>query len=583
MQRETGPTVGTTGQHPRAPAWFDDLPLPSLLLNGAGQVLASNRLAIDFFGPGARDGLSPGTFFETVDGPLPKALLTGLLTAPDRVEAIEVSVQAGGRLAHCRVHLKTMRAGGEPDALLLQIQDLTDITAREAEHVRSKSRWNLALASAKTGIWEFDLRSGQQAYADSWKTLRGLGPGDSLPASLDEIMVAIHPDDRDRVLDMVLRQRDGDQSCNVYDYRLRRPDGSWLWIECRTSAVEWGSNGDPLFIVGTDIDITDRKRSEEALERLSRRLSIALEASGIGVFEFDFETGLCQWDAGMFRVYRLEETKDVEVSGFWEATLHPDDKARILARVDHHVASLMPFSDDYRVILEGGDVRDIRMNALPFVDADGHRRMIGVNWDVSDDRNLRRALEDARRVAEARNRDLENAKAEIERMALLDPLTGLPNRRYLDNQLVRMKLDPDTVSEGMAVLHIDLDRFKQINDTFGHDVGDRVLKQAASVLRDNTRSGDFVVRIGGDEFVLYAPGLTDPDDLSSLADRIITTICQPIRINQIECQVGCSIGIAVGRGEDIDLLQVQRNADIALYVAKNKGRSRFEFFVDATQ
>ncbi|WP_237151921.1 sensor domain-containing protein [Oryzibacter oryziterrae] len=571
------------GTQPLRRGWLDGLPLPSVLADGTGLIVELNGLAAELFD--LRPGVSAhlGALVRAEDYPPLKALMIVLLMAPDRVETRDIGLDGAGSVSHCRVWLKAARDGSGRNAVLLQFQDMSHIAARETELLRKQARWNQALASARTGIWEYDTRRQRPYFSDSWKLLRGLDPADTTPISLDELMAAVHPEDTDRITDLVLRQRNGEQVCNVYDYRLRRTNGEWIWIECRSTTVEWGQDGKPLRIVGTDIDITERKRSEQTLERLSRRLQVALEASRIGVFEADFDAGTAGWDAGMFRVYQVEETQQVLIGGLWENMLHPEDRDRVFAKVNHHVANLLPFFDEFRVIVASGEVRFIRSHTLPFIDADGHRRMIGANWDVTDDRMLRKALEDAHRLAEARNRELEIAKAEIERVALLDPLTSLPNRRYLDSQLVRMALDPDLSSQGLGVLHIDLDRFKQINDTYGHDVGDTVLHKAAAILRENTREGDFAARIGGDEFALFAPGLTDLEDLAELATRIIDAMRKPVHVDHIECRYGASVGISVGHGSGLDPRQLLLNADIALYQAKNKGRNRFEFFTDESR
>lgn len=571
-------SLTTLNQHDRA--WLRALPLPSIVVDTTGRITDANGLAVDLFGLDDHHGRHVGALIQTDDISSLLTQIDLLQQAPETIGVRDVAVKTGGDLRQYRLHLKGVPDGFDTPAVLVQFQDLSDIAARETELLRTLSRWNLALSNAKTGIWEFDLHSNASVYADSWKKLRGLDPAETLPITLPEVLEAIHPDDIDRVLDMVMRQRDGDESCNVYDYRMRKPDGSWIWIECRSSTVEWGPDGKPARIIGTDIDITERKHAEETLERLSRRLSVALEASGIGVFEANLTTGEVEWDKGQFRVFGVPETHDVKIGETWERILHPEDRERVLSRVDHDLALLQPNNDEYRIVLSNGEVRHICCHALPFLDSNGHRRMIGANWDVTDDRRLRKAIEEAHSLTEARNRELEAAKAAIERVALLDPLTNLPNRRSLDNELARIAAMPDLAQIGMSVLHIDLDRFKQINDTHGHHVGDLVLTHAATILRENTRSADLSARVGGDEFVLLAPGLTNLDALSSLAGRIIEAMRKPVLIDTIECCLGCSIGIAIGHRTAFDPRHLLLNADIALYKAKNQGRDRFEFFID---
>ena len=191
-------------------------------------------------------------------------------------------------------------------------------------------------------------------------------------------------------------------------------------------------------------------------------------------------------------------------------------------------------------------------------------------------------------LSEARNAELEAAKARIEYNALHDSLTGLPNRRYLDEILASHAERFETEGQRAGLLHIDLDRFKQINDTLGHAAGDAMLVHAARVLKSNLRAGDFVARVGGDEFVVVCPtSQADQgswnDRLAALADRIIEQMHQPVMYEGHECRFGVSIGIASDMDAVADPKRLLVNADMALYRAKNRGRNRYQFFNEALQ
>ncbi len=460
----------------------------------------------------------------------------------------------------------------------VHLADVTDQRLQIEELAERESRWDNALVSSVSGVWDHNYATGQKYYSPVWRQIRGMSPEDPLAASTEEWLKLVHPDDRDRVIHAMARQNAGDPAYAVFDYRERHKQGHWVWIECRGACVEWDATGKATRVVGTDTDITARKAADEKTAQMSRRLDMALEISGIGVYESDFSTGEVDWDERMFRIYGLARSEEVKIGGLWESFLHPDDAARVQANVLDHIEEGKRFSDQYRVILRDGSERVVRTRTMSFIDGNGHPKMVGANWDVTADVALHRELERAKTLAEARNRDLEAARSSIEHNAMHDYLTDLPNRRYLDEMLDRVAAECARDRHGIAILHIDLDRFKQINDTLGHSAGDMMLKHAAKVLRGTIRKGDFVARIGGDEFVILSKFEGSPRKLSHLADRIIGELRKPVSYEGNDCRFGASIGIACHTGAEVDARQLLLNADIALYRAKNRGRNRHEFF-----
>ncbi|WP_287263853.1 EAL domain-containing protein, partial [Mesorhizobium sp.] len=175
------------------------------------------------------------------------------------------------------------------------------------------------------------------------------------------------------------------------------------------------------------------------------------------------------------------------------------------------------------------------------------------------------------------------AKARIEHIALHDSLTGLPNRRYLDQVLEDYAANARRTGGYAALLHIDLDRFKHINDTLGHAAGDAMLVHASTVLRSKVDGEGFVARIGGDEFIVLCVVHDDIEQLALLADRVICQMREPVYYQGHRCRFGVSVGIAVDNGKDVEAKHLLVNADIALYRAKSRGRNRYEFFTEAMQ
>jgi len=344
----------------------------------------------------------------------------------------------------------------------------------------------------------------------------------------------------------------------------------------------------PLFVARFLIgerqrNIRTLRDREHQLDVLSRRLGLALDTSEVGVFEYNIDTDSLVWDDRMNDLYGQPRDGKPRTYQHWKTALHPEDIGRAQQEFTEAVRARGRYHSEFRLRLPNGQERVIRAIGTCFREADGSSRVVGVNWDVSADVATKQALERAMAETEARNVDLIQATLRIEHTSLHDALTHLPNRRYLDRVLQERAAACTTEDGGLALLHIDLDRFKQINDTLGHAAGDAMLVHAAKILRDNVRSDDFVARIGGDEFVVLSPLRNGRRDLARLARRIVDDMRKPMPYNGHDCRCGVSIGVAYQRGPRVDDKRLLIDADIALYRAKRRGRNRHEFFTEALQ
>lgn len=344
----------------------------------------------------------------------------------------------------------------------------------------------------------------------------------------------------------------------------------------------------PIFISGRLLDerrghIATLRGREQELQRVSRRLALALRTSQVGVWEYDLESGDLTWDDNVNAIFGLPADGGPRTYAHWHDRVHPDDRARAEVEFSDAINVTGSYRSEYRIITPDGASRHVRAIATVYHDAGETAKIVGVNWDVTADIERNAELQQASWQAEARNRELEMAKASIEYNSLHDSLTGLPNRRYLDQALRQRASTTRRQGGSVSLLHIDLDRFKQINDTLGHAAGDAMLMHAAEVLKQKVREDDFVARVGGDEFVVLCNSRGRARDLSRLAERIVTAMREPVVYQGHECRFGVSVGIATESGASIDPQRLMINADIALYRAKSRGRNRFEFFSDALQ
>ncbi len=314
---------------------------------------------------------------------------------------------------------------------------------------------------------------------------------------------------------------------------------------------------------------------EDQLAELSQRLELALRTSGIGVWEYNISEGTLSWDDRMREMYGVP--LDQEECGYddWRNALHPADFKTAEHEFEQAIHGGAEYSSSFRVFNRKGEMRYIRAIGAVYEDSTGWRKIVGVNWDVTSDVLMQQELRKAKSYTELQNRHLIQAKSTMEHAALHDALTGLANRRFLDQ---RMQEIP--VGVHITVLHIDLDRFKEINDTFGHAAGDLILKEAARNLRALIYDGDFLARIGGDEFVVISAPRNAEKDYAQLANSLVEAMSRPVLYEGHECRVGASIGFASGNTLNEPAAQILINADIALYEAKRRGRNRVEPFTE---
>jgi diguanylate cyclase (GGDEF)-like protein/PAS domain S-box-containing protein len=169
----------------------------------------------------------------------------------------------------------------------------------------------------------------------------------------------------------------------------------------------------------------------------------------------------------------------------------------------------------------------------------------------------------------------------IRQMAYYDSLTGLPNRNLLNDRLAVALANASRSNQKVAILFLDLDHFKTINDSLGHEAGDQLLQQVSLRIKETLRKQDTIARMGGDEFIILIPGLTDTDHTARLAEKILDAVTPMFRIGDNELHIGCSIGISIFPDDGIEIKTLLKNSDLAMYRAKEKGRNTFQLYTPA--
>ncbi|RWX79354.1 EAL domain-containing protein [Neorhizobium lilium] len=298
------------------------------------------------------------------------------------------------------------------------------------------------------------------------------------------------------------------------------------------------------------------------LEDLLRQLDVALEASGIGIWQHNLRRNQTRWDEQLQRLYGVKKGEHDVV---WLESVHPEDCAEASAIFEEAIANKSDYASQFRIIRPGGEVRHVRSRAKYFIDGKGEECFIGAEWDVSEDVQRNEQLAGEREA-------VEKSRGEAKYAAEHDHLTGLKNRRAFDEAFARLATGVDDVA---ALCHIDIDRFKEINDRFGHAGGDAILQHVASALSRVVAGDEIAARLGGDEFAILAPQCHS-ERVGVLIDKVRQELSIPFNLGGEAVTVEFSAGIAHAHGAQITALLA--SSDIALYEAKNNGRSRDQLF-----
>ncbi|PDS27783.1 bifunctional diguanylate cyclase/phosphodiesterase [Rhizobium phaseoli] len=517
----------------------------------------------------------------------------GWAAIPENRTELRLIVFAAGCIIIVPIFLATLLLGERN-------RNIAELEAREAKLMEVSQRLNLALESSNIGIWE--LQDSSSLLWDACAAALHGKPAEEGSRPLDEWLAAVLPEDRDIAEVHFFSCSIAGAACTA-QYRIMLADGGIRHLRSvgalyrdvggagKTIGIVWDVTADAeateALRKARDVSEVKNAELELALEELSSRegqlaeistrIDLALNSYQCGIWEARPDRGGSIWNERMHELYGLAPRSGFMTEEIWLSRIHPEDRGLALESARHFKRSGDTHTLVCRVIVDDGSVRYVRSVGKVYQTASGEMKIMGIAFDATEDMLMTMRLKAAKDEAVAKNIELELAKDRIEHNSLHDPLTGLANRRKLDIALENLTYDGRRQRQKFSILHIDLDRFKDINDTLGHAAGDAMLVHASKVLAKNVRGSDLVARIGGDEFVILACDVGDKE-MAELATRIVEEMRQPIDFQGFSCRCGVSIGIALANGIHIDARKVLINADIALYRAKSTGRNRFEFF-----
>ncbi|HEX6938276.1 MAG TPA: PAS domain S-box protein [Longimicrobiales bacterium] len=458
---------------------------------------------------------------------------------------------ASGAVRDVEVHSGPVELGGRR-LLFSIVHDITERRRAEEALRHSEEKYRVLFEEARDAIY-ITSRDGRILEANqSFFELFGYTREEVVAMNARDFYV--DPSDRERYQEAI--ERHG--ALRGFEVQFRRKDGSIL--DCILKAtVRRAYDGAVLGYHGIIQDVTEQKRAERALRASEERYALAVRGANEGLWDWDLEADVVYYSPRWKSMLGLREEDVGTAPDEWFHRVHEEDREALRRAIDDHLAGRTPhFQHEHRMRHQDGSYRWMLSRGLAVRTADGvPYRMAGSQSDITD-----------RKEAEAR----------LLHDAFHDALTGLANRALFMDRLGFLLDRSRRAAHRFAVLFLDLDRFKVVNDSLGHLVGDRLLVAIARRLEECLRPADTVARLGGDEFGILLDAIRDGGDATRIADRVLHALERPFRLEGQDVYIGGSLGIAVSSPDYVRPEELLRDADIALYRAKARGRGRYEVF-----
>ncbi len=431
-----------------------------------------------------------------------------------------------------------------------------NIEKREQETELLKERMELALQGSKTSVLDWDFTSNILYISPSWKEMLGY-KDDELESSTFTWKKRVHKADLKRVLALLRKYEIEKSTYFEITHRLKHRSGHWVWVLGRAKIL-YDENGNKIRMIGTHTDIT----LEKELQLKYFYQSQMIEQIHDSVTTTDLEGKIVSWNRGSEKTfgYTAEDAIGQPI-----AILHKEENIPALRGYVTTLLETGIYNAELELVTKSKKLIPISFSLSLLRDENGSPiGIVGINKDNTARKEAEEALLEQKEL--------------LHYQAHHDPLTELPNRTFFTQRLEACIEKSTRNKIGFALFFIDLDRFKDINDSLGHEIGDSVLKIIANRLKSLIRKEDTLARLSGDEFTIIMGDVKEVKDASRLAEKILGILAEPIYIDRELLYVSGSIGISIYPEHALDAEYLLKFADTAMYNAKKEGRNTYKFY-----
>ncbi len=412
---------------------------------------------------------------------------------------------------------------------------------------QSEERLQLALSGSDSGMWDWQSET-DNIYEPR---LQGVISENELQVSFDKKLEYVHPDDTTPFKEKWQQFLSSNKESFNHSYRMKSLDGEWRWYRDLARVAQKTSQGKPARITGTFTDITERKDIEDKMQLFFEAFDNTREIIII-LNEYYQITAV---NHAFYQITGLE--KATIINKTMDCLIKPESKVSILQSLKDKLSSVDQCESEGYILRKYRDPLPVIINGTCFKNKDGEKRYVITVTDISEQKA---------------------AQEELKKLANYDPLTGLPNRALLMDRITHAIEHSHRRKQKISVMFIDLDRFKKINDTLGHEVGDLLLIEVARILKSSIREDDTAARLGGDEFVVMLEDIKSINTPSRIANVILNKMRKGFTIAKNEINTSPSIGISIYPDDGKSPDEMLKHADMAMYHAKGSGRNNFQFF-----
>ena len=470
-------------------------------------------------------------------------------------EGVEVLWTKSGRALPVELWFYPLFEGDTINGSVVTFIDISEPLRIEAERAVVETRLSHMMDSSSDAIFMTDQIGTLRYVNQAATTLLGYSREELMSMKFFDLV----PEEwrityRSSLDDLIKNKRQ-----RLMETRLVRKDGTRIPLELNVSCAF-----DDSLVYGAFRDISARNETAKKMKQLLERFTLATSAAKLGVVDFNIADNLLTFDkiGCELHGFPIQDEYNVDYATY-ERSLHEEDRPLVQAKVQAAIESHQDMEMQFRVCLPSGQVRNMEAFVKVALDMRGQPlRMLGVCRDITQQKLH---------------------EYEINLLAYYDPLTKLPNRRLLQDRLKHaLAISAHAKSYG-AVLFLDLDHFKNLNDSRGHDIGDMLLLEVSARLLSSVREGDTVARLGGDEFVVILESLSTSHELAMhqtelVAEKLVDLLAQPFDLDGDAYLSGGSIGISLFQGHQDDMEDLLKYADSAMYQAKSAGRGVYRFF-----